>query len=315
MIVDVLLVAAQVGLLYGPLVLGIYLAFIVVSFPDLTVEGSFGLGGGVTLVLINAGITPALAMLGGVAVGAVAGMVTALLHTRFRVNCLLAGILVATGAWSVSLIIMGAGNISVAGNPTVFTWAENLGLTTQWSSILVGSIVCGAVASALLLFLSTPYGLSLRATGRNIQTARGLGIRTENRQVIGLMIANALAGFSGSLVAQNNGFHDVQSQVGVVVIGLAGLIIGQTLIRSPHMLPNIVSVLLGILTYRAIVALTLRVGLPPNNLRLVTAVILILALVSRTHAGLLAWPGSARARKLGRSNTQFLEDDKVMPVL
>jgi len=312
---SILLIGAQVGLIYGPLALGIYFALNVLSLPDLTLEGSFGIGGATTAVLLVGGLDPASALLAGMASGCMAGLVTGLLHVYLRMNVLLAGILMTTAAWSVSLAIMGAGNISLLSQPTIFTWVEDFGLSTQWAAIVVGACASFVVALVLIWFLHTNYGLSLRAAGLNIQTARSLGIRTEVRQIVGLVIANGLAAASGALVVQSQGFMDVSIQTGVIVVGLAALMIGMSVFKTPKIVPSIIGVLLGILVYRVVVTLALKLGLPPYFVKLVTALVVFAIIAIRSHGlGLLALPGTAAARKNARDRLEYLENDRVVNI-
>jgi putative ABC transport system permease protein len=316
-VVSTLKIALQVGLPYGPLTLGIFLAFVVLSFPDLTVEGSFSLGGGVAAVLISDGHPSAIATIAAMGAGAGAGLVTALLHTRLRINPLLAGILTATGAWSVDLLVMhGLGDIGIADQQTLYNLFLNRGMSPQYAAIVLGAIACVVVGAFLVWFLQTEYGMSLRATGLDIQTARGMGVRTERRQVVGLMVANALAGLSGALVAQNDGFADVQSQVGVIVVGLAAVMIGRSLIPSGRLVPSVIGAILGLIVYRWVVSIALRIGLSPNYLQLVTASMVVIAIALRSHLrSLIGLPGTATAARLRRERIQFFEDDRVAPII
>jgi putative ABC transport system permease protein len=312
---DILLIGAQVGLIYGPLALGIYFALNVMSLPDLTLEGSFGIGGATTAVLLVSGMSPGLALAFGVASGCAAGLVTGMLHVYLHMNVLLAGILMTTAAWSVSLAIMGAGNISLLTAETIFTRVEDLGFTGQWASIIIGGVACAVISLLLIWFLFTNYGLSLRAAGLNIQTARSLGIRTEARQIVGLVIANGLAAMSGGLVVQSQGFMDVSIQTGVIVVGLAALMIGMSVFKTPRIIPSIIGVIFGILVYRVVVTLALKMGLPPYFVKLATALVVFTIIAIRGHGfGLLALPGSARARQRSREHLEFLENDRVVNI-
>lgn len=316
MLVELLRVAVQVGLQYGPFVLGLYLVFNVMSLPDLTVEGSFSLGMGAAAVYVTNGHDPVVALLLGASIGAAAGLVTGFLHVGLGINVLLAGILTTTAAWSVDLIVMGRGNIGLGLERTIYTPFTDRGLSTQWAGIWIGVIACVGTSVLLLWFLGTGYGLSLRATGRNIQTARGVGIRTEQRQLVGLALANALAGLSGALVAQQQGFADVGASAGVIVVGLAALMIGQSFLRSPRLWVNVVAVVVGTVVYRFIVAWVLRQGMAPGNVRLMTSVVVVVAVVLRTR---LTWvffvPGTASAQRRRRDRIEFLEGDHVTPIL
>jgi putative ABC transport system permease protein len=262
------------------------------------------------------GWNPGVSILLGMLVGAAAGLVTATLHHQLRLNVLIAGIVVSTGAYSICLMIMGTGNVPLLGESTIFTWATDRGMTYQHGTILVGAIVSVVFASLLVLFLKTTYGLSLRATGENIQTARGLGIRTERRQVVGLMIANALAACSGGLVVESEGFMDVTIQVNVIVIGLAALMIGLGIVRTPKVLPAVAAVVLGVLVYRIIVSWALDIGLNPNYLQLTTAALVIAVIGVRTSARRLwAIPGTSSARRARIDQLRFYEEDRVASFL
>ncbi len=312
---SILLIGAQVGLIYGPLALGIYFALNILSLPDLTLEGSFGIGGASTAVALVAGLDPATALLLGILGGAIAGLITGLLHVYLRMNVLLAGILMTTAAWSISLAIMGAGNISLLSQATIFTWVEGLGFSGQWAAIIVGALASGLVALVLIWFLHTNYGLSMRASGLNIQTARSFGIRTEARQIVGLIIANGLAAASGALVVQSQGFMDVSIQTGVIVVGLAALMIGMSVFKTPKIIPSILGVLLGILVYRVVVTIALKLGLPPYFVKLVTALVVFGIIAVRANGlGLIAIPGTKAAKKNARERLEYLENDRVVNI-
>lgn len=316
MLIDVLMIGAQIGLLYGPLALGIYLAINVLSLPDLTLEGSFGLGGAAAASSLLMGFDPVSSLLLGMCAGALAGLVTALLHVILQMNVLLAGILMTTAAWSVSIAVMGTGNVSLVRVDTLFTWAENLGLRNQSASILVAGVVTLIFATFLVWLLHTGYGLATRASGLNIQTARSLGIRTEMHQVLGLMLANSLAAASGALVAQSQGFMDVSIQGGVIVVGLAALTIGTSIIRSDKVAIGVISVIVGVIIYRCIVALSLRMGIPPNSVRLITALLVFAFIAARIHGkGTLTISGFEGWRARRRKHVQFLENDRVTTLL
>ncbi len=176
MVTDVLLIGTQIGLLYGPLALGIYLAINVLSLPDLTLEGSFGLGGAAAASSLLMGFDPVSSLLIGMCAGALAGLITALLHVVLQMNVLLAGILMTTAAWSVSIAVMGTGNVSLVRFETLFTWLQALGLGNQQATILMAGGVTLVLALLLVWLLHTGYGLATRATGLNIQTARGMPV-------------------------------------------------------------------------------------------------------------------------------------------
>ncbi len=316
MLTSVLVIGIQIGLLYGPLALGIYLAINVLSLPDLTLEGSFGLGGAAAASGLVMGLDPISSLLFGMLAGALAGLLTALLHVVLQMNVLLAGILMTTAAWSISIAVMGTGNVSLIRFDTIFTWIQSLGFGNQASSIIAAGVVTLVLSALLVWLLQTGYGLATRASGLNIQTARSLGIRTEKHQVIGLMMANALAGCSGALVAQSQGFMDVSIQGGVIVVGLAALTIGTSVVRSDKVAVNVAAVVGGVVIYRCIVALSLRLGVPPNFVRLITALLVFAFIAVRLHGkGTFTLAGFESWRVRRRKHLQFLENDRVSSLL
>lgn len=313
---NLLRIAAEVGLLYGPFVLAIYLSFVVLSIPDLSVEGSFGLGAGLAASVLSGGAHPLVAIAAAMGVGCIVGLVASLLHSFGRINALLVGILVATACWSVNLRIMGRANVSLLRSDTLYSLIGDLGLSRQAAALLIAVAATGVTAALLVWFLGTPVGLSIRATGRSIQTARILGIATERRQMLGLALANGLAATSGSLVAQSSGFADVQSQLGVVVIGIAALMIGGSIIRGSSILAGVAAAVVGIFVYRLAVAWALRLGLPANDIRLITAAIVVGALSLRSHGrGLVAGVGPRGRARRRRDRADYLEADRVLPIL
>ncbi|TYB44990.1 ABC transporter permease [Actinomadura chibensis] len=305
-------VAVQVGLLYVPLVLGIYLAMGVMSLPDLTLQGSFGIGGSVAAVLAVHGHHPVVGLLAAMAAGAACGLVTATLHLLLRLNVLLASILVATAAYSVCLVVMSSGNLSLAGAKTAFSWADGTDLSFRTATIVTGGGVALVLSVAFLWFLRTEYGLSLVAAGQNIQTARGLGVRTERRQAAGLAVANALGALTGGLVVHNQGFMDVTIQNGVIVIALAAMMVGLTLTRSPRVGPTVAMLVVGVVVYRFAVAGALQLGLNPNLLQLITAGLVIAMIGVRSHARATLRSATAAGRRDRRvAQARFYEEDRV----
>lgn len=302
-------IGLQIGLLYAPFALGIYVAMRALSLPDLSLEGSFGLGGAVCAITLSSGMGAVPSLIAGCLAGAALGLVTTVLHLYLHLNVLLAGILVTTGAWSLAIFAMGASNISLLNDTTIFTMAQNSGLGFARSALLVGGGVTLILGVALVAFFNSKIGLSMRATGMNIQTARAMGVRTEGRQAVGLILANALAACSGALVAQQQGFMDVSTATGVIVIGLAALMIGYAVISSPRPHWAIASVILGACIYRILVAWTLDQGLNPNYVKLITALSVILIIgvknLGFTRAA-IPWSRNGRRRQI----THY-ENDKV----
>jgi putative tryptophan/tyrosine transport system permease protein len=276
--------AIELGLLYGLVALGVYLSFRVLDFPDLTADGSFPLGGAVAATLIVRGVSPLLATAIAFAAGMLAGLVTATLNVRFKILNLLASILTMIALYSINLRIMGQPNVSLLGQPTLLT---NLnGLLNQLPPWLGPPLVMGAIALACKFLLdwyfTTEIGLAMRATGANPDMARAQGIDTDRMILLGMGLSNGLIALAGALFAQVNGFADVTMGVGTIVFGLAAVIVGETLLSKRGIVWATLAALLGSVLYRLVVAIALNTrifGLQSQDLNLVTAVIVGLALI------------------------------------
>jgi putative ABC transport system permease protein len=277
-----LLGALEIGLIYGLVALGVFLSFRVLSFPDLTVDGSFPLGAAVAASAIVGGIDPYLATALALVAGALAGLVTAVLNVRFNVLHLLASILTMIALFSINLRIMGRPNIALLTEPTVLGPLEGLGLADSvLKPLFVGAIVL-AVAALLARFLSSDYGLAMRATGANPRMARAQGIETGHTICVGMALSNAMVALAGALFAQTNGFADVTIGTGTIVVGLAAVIVGETIMPARRIGVVIVACVLGSILYRLAIAAALNadvLGLEASDLNLVTAVLVGLALV------------------------------------
>jgi putative ABC transport system permease protein len=287
--------AFTIGLILSLLAFGVFVSFRIFSFPDITTEGSLTLGGAVTAVLIVAGFSPLTATALSFVAGALAGATTGVLHTRFRINGLLAGILVMTALYSINLHIMGKSNLPLLSERTFATMAEAAGMrvigatsftlagwevTTRDASVLVVALVIAAtVGSLLYVFLRTNLGTAMQAAGDNPQMIRALGVNVDAMLVLGLALANGLVATAGGLLTQYQGFADVQMGIGMVVWGLASLIIGEALVGVRDRGYLIIGAVMGSVLFRLIVALALRGGLNPNDLKIVTAVFVFVALV------------------------------------
>ncbi|MFC1954237.1 ABC transporter permease [Chloroflexota bacterium] len=268
------------GLVYGFVAVGVYITFRVLAFPDLTIDGSFPLGGAVAGILIINGVNPWLATLAALFAGLVAGLGTALLNTKLRINALLAGILMMVGLYSINLMIMGRANIPLLREVTVFDHVAGLLNTHASTTVAIASVLVLAVVilAALYWFLRTEFGLAIRATGQNPQMVRGLGADTDMTTILGVSISNGLVSLSGAVIAQNQGFTDVGMGIGMIILGLASVIIGEGIFRPKKISAVILSVVGGCFIYRLFISIALRLGLPPTNLKLVTAVMVIIAL-------------------------------------
>src|SRR4051812_13116263 len=287
-----LLGAIEIGLVYALVALGVFLAFRVLDFPDLTVDGSFPLGAAVTATLITAGSNPWLATGAAVLAGALAGLVTAVLNVRFRILHLLASILTMIALFSINLRIMGRPNIAILNQKTILTPFYGHGLSQAAVKPIFVGVVVLVVLVLLALFLASEYGLAMRATGVNPRMARAQGVSTDGQIHAGMALSNGLVGLGGALFAQTNGFADVTSGIGTIVVGLAAVIVGETLLRTCRVALMLVGCVVGSILYRIIIQFALGagfIGLKASDLNLVTALLVAAALVlPRLGAGLRA---------------------------
>lgn len=276
---DLVLSTVSQGLLWAIMALGVFLTFRVLDIADLSVEGTFPLGAAVAATLIDAGHSVWFAMLIALIAGCIGGTVTALLTTKLKIPALLSGILTMIGLYSVNLMIMGKANVPLLRAETVFTLTEDLfGVSSVVATLIVGLIATTVVGVIMYWFFGTVLGTAIRATGCNPQMARAQGINTNVMVILGLLISNGLVALSGALVAQSNGFADVGMGTDTIVIGLASVIIGEVLFGTRSFKNWLISVVLGSVVYRAVIAIVLELGMPPNDLKLFTAVLVAIAL-------------------------------------
>jgi putative tryptophan/tyrosine transport system permease protein len=287
--------ALTIGLILSLLAFGVFISFRIFEFPDITTEGSITLGGAVAAVLIVAHVDPVTATLVAFAAGALAGTATAVLHTRFKINSLLSGILVMTALYSVNLHLMGKSNLPLLSERTLASMAESAGtrllggaavhigaweVSTRDLAALVLSLAVAAIAGLVLyLFFRTNIGTAMQAAGDNDQMIRALGVNVDNMIVLGLALSNGLVAVAGALLTQYQGFADVQMGIGMVVWGLASVIIGEALVGGRDLGFLITGAVMGSVLFRLLVAVALRGGLNPNDLKLVTAAFVFAALV------------------------------------
>lgn len=277
-LISIFLSSASQGVLWALLAIGVFLTFRILDIADLTAEGSFPLGAGIAAVSITNGLSPIVACLLGFLGGAAAGLVSGLLHTKLKIPALLAGIITMTGLYSVTSRIMGAPNLSLLGQKTVFTWAESLGVSKENAVLIAGLLVALIVVTLLVLFLRTETGLAIRATGDNLAMSEANGINTDTMKIIGYMISNGCIALSGSLLAQNNGFADLNSGIGTIVIGLASIIIAEVLFRNQPLLLRLLTIVLGAVIYRFILALVFELNVQPSDSKLASALVLVICL-------------------------------------
>lgn len=271
--------AVVMGLGFTGLVLSAFLTFRVLNFPDLTVDGSYPLGGAVSALLIVQGMNPWTTFPIVFLAGGLAGAATGVMATRLGINGLLAGILVAIGMYSVNLHVMGGvANLPIFGNPTVMAAAGALTANADLAAGVVFGLLAISISLLAYWFLCTEVGLAMRAVGDNEQMARAQGINTAAMKIVGLTLANGLAALAGALQVQYMGFADVNLGLGAILAGIAALIIGEALLPARGLFWAVVAVAVGSIVYRLVVALALYLGLPPNDIKLGTVAIVLLAL-------------------------------------
>jgi putative ABC transport system permease protein len=288
--------AFTLGLILSLLALGVLISFRIFDFPDITPEGSITFGASIGAILLTKEVDPWLATAAGFAGGFVAGLTTGVLHTRFKINGLLSGILVMTALYSLNLRVMGKSNVPLLNEKTLATHSEAFGQflfpgatsfdVFGWEVslrdgfvFLFALLIAVSMGILLFLFMRTNLGTAMRATGDNPQMMRALGVNVNHMIILGLGVSNGLVGLAGALLAQYQGFADVQMGIGMVVLGLASVIIGEALVGSRSLGLTIVGAVMGSVLFRLLVAIALRWGLNPNDLKLITAIFVFSALV------------------------------------
>ncbi len=267
------------GLLWALLGLGLYLTFRILDFCDMTVEGTFPLGAATAAAAIAHGMNPLLATLLAIVVGMIAGLITGLLYTKGKIPSLLAGILTMTAIYSVNLRIMGKSNVSLLGHNTLFSGDFMRSLPQYFDTVTMGMIVIAVVTILMMLFLATDYGQAFIATGDNTTMAKSLGIHTDKMINMGLMVSNGMVGLCGALVAQSNGYADVNMGIGTIVIALASIIIGEVAFGELTLNQRLVAVTLGSIIYRLILLAVLQLGFSANDLNLISSIVLAICMV------------------------------------
>ena len=291
-----MITAIELGLIYALVALGVYLTFRILNFPDLTVDGSFTSGAATASVLIVNGVDPFVASGAAFVVGTVAGLITGLLHTKGNINGLLAGILTMIGLYSINLRIMGGANVPLLGEDTVISGLRSV-VGTGWTSVLV--LVAMALIFKFIIdwFLHTDSGLALQATGDNEQMIRSFAVSTDRMKIVGLMISNGLVGLGGAVVAQFQGFADIGMGIGLILVGLASVIVGQAIFGTRVVMQATMAVVLGAVVYRLAIQFALNAGLNPNDMKLMSAVLVVAALL------LPQWKGFQRITKRRKGRT------------
>jgi len=276
---NIILGAAALGLLWAVMTMGVYVTYRVLDIADLTVEGSIVLGAATSAIALSQGVPPLPATILAFLTGMLAGLLTGILHTVLKIPPLLSGILSMIALYSINIRVMkGSANISLLQIDTIFTPLTNAGFSQNTAVIIVGLTCCLLAVFVLFWFFHTEIGCTVRATGDNPHMAHAQGINTNTAKVLGLVISNGLVGLSGGLIAQYQGFSDVQMGTGSIVIGLASLIIGEVLLGRRGMLGKLLSLIFGAVVYRVIIALVLKLGMQPTDLKLFTALTVAIAL-------------------------------------
>lgn len=273
------LLGSEIGLLYATMAVGVYLTYRVLDFPDLTVDGSFTTGAAISAVLIINGVPIWVAIIASIIGGMLAGVITGLLHVWANINPLLAGILTQIALYSINLRIMDKSNLPLLRETTLMTPLRESGLITTWIAVLIFAIDVAIIGAAVYGFLGTSFGVAIRATGDNELMARSQGINTGVTKVAGLAISNGLVALCGSVVAQYQGYADISMGIGLIVAGLASVIIGQAIFGMTAVWQAVLAAVLGSVIYRMVIQLALEAGLDPNDMKLISAVLVVVALV------------------------------------
>ncbi|UTM47708.1 ABC transporter permease [Glutamicibacter mysorens] len=274
-----MITAVELGLIYAIMALGVYLTFRILDFPDLTVDGSFTTGAAVASVGIVNGMNPWLATVLAFFAGMVAGVITGLLHTKGKIDGLLAGILTMIALYSVNLRIMGKANTPLLGEETLISPMRAAGILGSAASVAILFGVCLVFVAAIVWFLHTELGMAMRATGDNQEMIRSFGVSTDNQKILGLALSNGLVALSGAVIAQYQGFADIGMGIGLILIGLASVIVGQAIFTQRYIWLAAIAVVFGAVIYRLVIQLALSAGLEVNDMKLISAVLVVVALL------------------------------------
>ena len=297
MTMTALLGAIELGTIYAILALGVFISFRTLNMPDLTVDGSIVTGMATSAVLCVAGVNPYIALVGAFAAGACAGILTGFLHTKLKIQAILAGILVMLASYSINLRIMGkTPNIPLTKSDTIYKMADQV-MPSKYSGIILGIIILVVIIALLYMFLQTRIGFVFRATGDNEDMVRAAGVSGDTMKLLGLALSNGLVGLAGGMLAQNQAFADINSGTGMMVIGLASVILGEVVFGMSTLLRRLIAASLGAILYRIIISQALYIGMESSDLKLVSAIIVAMAL----YLGLLGERGAKIRKKRGKN--------------
>jgi len=287
--IEIIIGAVALGIIWAIAAMGIFITYRVLDIADLSMEGTLVLGACVSAVIIHNGGNPYLAVLAAAFAGAAGGLLTALLHTKLKIPALLSGILTMTALYSINIRVMGGiSNVSLLRAKTIFTPFMDMGLNKNISAIIVGAIFTLLSFILIYWFFGTEIGNSVRATGNSPQMAAAQGTNPDFTKALGLVLSNFFIGLSGGVLGQYLGFSDIQMGAGAIVIGLASLIIGEVVFGTPSFFRTLISLILGAITYRIIIAMVFEMGMPASDLKLFTAVTVAAALCLPQMKGQLA---------------------------
>lgn len=275
---DIILSGISQGLLWSIMAIGVFITFRILGIADLSAEGAFPMGAAVCALCIVNDINPIVATIAGMLGGMLAGLVSGFLHTKMKIPALLTGIITLTGLYSINLLVLGRSNVSFALKNTLVTMVTRLGLNKLSAVLLIGIVCVGLVILILYLFLNTQLGLALRATGDNEAMGQANSIKVDRMKMLGYMIGNGLIALSGALLAQNNGYADLNMGVGTIVIGLASIILAEVMIKYLPLGKRLWSIVLGSVLYRMIIVFILTTDIDAQMIKLVSAILLALIL-------------------------------------
>lgn len=278
---QVLISTLSQGLIWTILTLGVFITFRILNFADMTAEGSLTFGGSLCAALMLRGVNPFLSLIIAGLVGSLAGLITGILHTKFKIQAILSGILTMIALYSVNIRIMGKANLSLLGKSTIFSALNNIFPMFKSDFVLktfiIGFVICIISVVSLNLFFKTQLGLAVRATGDNEQMMRALGGNTDFKKILALMISSFFCGLAGALIAQSQGYSDVNMGTGSIVIALASIVIGEAFLSfiklKNKILNSLICMVLGSIVYRIIIFIVLNLGMNPSDLKLFTACI------------------------------------------
>lgn len=267
------------GLLWGILGLGIFMTYRILNFPDMTTEGSFPLGGAVCVTAITHGVSPVLATCLGVLAGMCAGCVTGLLYTKGKIPVILAGILVMSSLNSVMLFVMRSPNLSLLNQPKIQDFFTKMNLPNYYDTVIIGLIMVLLIGGVLVYFFHTNLGQAYIATGDNEHMAKSMGINTDRMKIIGLIVSNGVIALSGALIAQNDGYADISKGIGVIVIGLASIIIGEVLYGELTLLERLIAIVIGSIIYQLLILFVIKAGFDTTYLKIFSPIVLTICLL------------------------------------